>query len=119
MKQTGERSAGDPHAEFDVAGAGNVTMVAGLWAIAKAVESPPARTPVRDPTCGRLVVKFRQPTRQSSKSRGVRTVRRETPGVRVKFPESTHPYARVKGRWAYLYLVVIYYPCSQNLPARA
>ena len=27
MKQTGKRSAGNPHAAFDVAGAGNVTMV--------------------------------------------------------------------------------------------
>ncbi|SOZ22282.1 hypothetical protein CBM2609_U10020 [Cupriavidus taiwanensis] len=42
MKQTGKRSAGKPHAAFDVAGVGNVTMVAGLRAIAKAVESPPA-----------------------------------------------------------------------------
>ena len=30
MKQTGKRSAGKPHAAFDVAGVGNVTMVAGL-----------------------------------------------------------------------------------------
>ena len=42
MKQTGKRSAGKPHAAFDVAGAGNVIMVAGLRAIAKAVELPPA-----------------------------------------------------------------------------
>ena len=34
-KQTGKRSAGKPHAAFDVAGAGNVTMVAGLRSIAK------------------------------------------------------------------------------------
>jgi len=27
MKQAGKRSAGKPHAAFDVAGAGNVTMV--------------------------------------------------------------------------------------------
>jgi hypothetical protein len=39
--------AGDPHAAFDVAGAGNVTMVAGLRAVAKAVESPPAPIGVR------------------------------------------------------------------------
>jgi hypothetical protein len=53
MKQTGELSAGNRPAAFDVAGAGNVTMVAGLRAIAKAVESPPAptvRAPVLDPT---------------------------------------------------------------------
>lgn len=47
MKQTGERSAGNRPAAFDVAGAGNVTMVAGLRAIAKAVESPPAPTGAR------------------------------------------------------------------------
>ena len=52
-KQTGERSAGKPHAAFDVAGAGNVTMAAGLRATAKAVETPPepkVRAPVLDPT---------------------------------------------------------------------
>ena len=47
MKHTGERSAGNRPAAFDVAGAGNVTMVAGLRAIAKAVESPPAPTDAR------------------------------------------------------------------------
>jgi hypothetical protein len=47
MKHTGERSAGNRPAAFDVAGAGNVTMVAGLRAIAKAVESPPAPTGAR------------------------------------------------------------------------
>jgi hypothetical protein len=53
MKQTGERSAGKPHAAFDVAGAGNVTMAAGLRATAKAVDLPPepkVRAPVLDPT---------------------------------------------------------------------
>ena len=52
-KQTGERSAGDPHATFDVAGAGNVMMAAGLRATAKAVELPPepnVGAPVLDPT---------------------------------------------------------------------
>jgi len=55
MKQTGKRSAGNPHAAFDVAGAGNVTMVAGLRSRAKAMESPPAptvRAPALDPTLG-------------------------------------------------------------------
>jgi hypothetical protein len=47
VKQTGERSAGNRQAAFDVAGAGNATMVAGLRAIAKAVESPPAPTGAR------------------------------------------------------------------------
>jgi RNA-directed DNA polymerase len=53
MKQTGKRSAGKPHAAFDVAGVGNVTMVAGLRSLAKAMESPPApnvRAPALDPT---------------------------------------------------------------------
>jgi len=52
-KQTGERSAGNPPAAFDVAGAGNVTMATGLRAPAKAVEHPPAPkvgAPVLDPT---------------------------------------------------------------------
>jgi hypothetical protein len=43
-KPTGKRSAGKPHAAFDVAGAGNVTMVAGLRSIAKAMGLPPAPT---------------------------------------------------------------------------
>jgi hypothetical protein len=54
MKQTGKRRAGKPHAAFDVAGAGNVAMVAGLRSIAKAMELPPApavRAPALDPTC--------------------------------------------------------------------
>ena len=53
MKQTGKRSAGKPHAAFDVAGVGNVTMVAGLRSFAKAMELPPAptvRAPAPDPT---------------------------------------------------------------------
>jgi hypothetical protein len=37
-KQIGKRSAGNPHAAFDVAGAGNVMMVAGLRPMAKAME---------------------------------------------------------------------------------
>src|ERR1019366_4108689 len=52
-KQTGKRSAGKPHAAFDVAGVGNVTMVAGLRSIAKAMELPPepnVRAPALDPT---------------------------------------------------------------------
>ena len=66
MKQTGKRSAGKPHAAFDVAGAGNVTMVAGLRSLAKATELPPAptvRAPALDPTCERLGVKFPGATR--------------------------------------------------------
>ena len=53
MKQTGKRSAGKPHAAFDVAGAGDVTMTAGLRTRAKAMELPPTpnvRAPALDPT---------------------------------------------------------------------
>jgi hypothetical protein len=60
-KQTGKRSAGKPHAAFDVAGAGNVTMVPGLRSIAKAMGVPPAptvRAPAPDPTCERLGVRL-------------------------------------------------------------
>ena len=52
-KPLGQRSAGKPHAALDEAGAGNVTMVAGLRANVKAVDSPPepkVRAPVLDPT---------------------------------------------------------------------
>ena len=52
-KQAGKRSAGKPHAAFDVAGAGNVAMATGLRSIAKVMESPPAptvRAPAPDPT---------------------------------------------------------------------
>ena len=53
VKQAGKRSAGNPHAAFDEAGAGNVTRGAGLRASAKAEELPPDPTvgaPVLDPT---------------------------------------------------------------------
>jgi hypothetical protein len=49
----GERSAGNPHAPFEVTGAGNVTMAAELRATAKAVDQPPepnVGAPVLDPT---------------------------------------------------------------------
>jgi hypothetical protein len=38
MKHAGERSAGNPHAPFDVEGAGNVAMAAELRAGVKALE---------------------------------------------------------------------------------
>jgi hypothetical protein len=44
---------GKPHAAFDVAGAGNEMMAAGLRATAKAVDHPPGPTvgaPDPDPT---------------------------------------------------------------------
>ena len=53
MKQTGERSAGNRPAAFDETGLGNVTMIVGLRANAKAMGSPPGptvRAPVLDPT---------------------------------------------------------------------
>jgi len=52
-KHAGERSAGKPPAPFDEAGAGNVTMAAGLRASAKALEQPPepnVGAPALDPT---------------------------------------------------------------------
>ena len=68
VKQTGERSAGKPQAAFDVAGAGNVTMAAGLRSTAKAVERPPeptVRAPVLDPTWESVRVRFPCATRLS------------------------------------------------------
>lgn len=65
VKQTGELSAGKPQAAFDVAGAGNVTMAAGLRTTAKAVERPPVptvRALVLDPTCERFGVGLPGPT---------------------------------------------------------
>ncbi len=61
VKQTGKRSAGKPHAAFDVAGAGNVAMATGLRPNAKAREKPPGatvRAPALDPTCEGLRVRF-------------------------------------------------------------
>src|SRR3954454_3202995 len=54
-KRTGKPGAGEPHAGFDVAGAGDVTMGAGLRPEAKAEDEPPdptVRAPVLDPTGG-------------------------------------------------------------------
>ena len=54
-KHAGERGAGKPPATFDAAGAGNVTMAAGLRASAKALGPPPepnVGAPVLDPTFG-------------------------------------------------------------------
>jgi hypothetical protein len=51
-KRAGERSAGNPPATFDEAGAGNVTMAVGP-ASAETLEHPPAPevgAPVLDPT---------------------------------------------------------------------
>src|SRR5438270_11914836 len=53
MKRTGKPGAGDPHAGFDVAGAGDVARGAGLRPGAKAMDEPPdptVRAPVLDPT---------------------------------------------------------------------
>ena len=55
-KRAGEPGAGDPHAGFDVAGAGDVIMGAGLRPEAKAADEPPdptVRAPALDPTLGR------------------------------------------------------------------
>lgn len=51
---SGKRSAGNPHAAFEVAGAGNVTKGVGLRTVVKAAEDPPnpkESAPVLDPTC--------------------------------------------------------------------
>ena len=53
VKQTAKRSAGKPHAAFDVAGTGNVAMVVGMRSKAKVTELPPTptvRAPALDPT---------------------------------------------------------------------
>jgi hypothetical protein len=52
-KRSGERSAGNPPATFDEAGAGNVTMGAGLRPGLKGKETPPdpkVYAPALDPT---------------------------------------------------------------------
>src|SRR3954471_5112112 len=52
-KRAGKPGAGEPHAGFDVAGAGDGTMGAGLRPEAKAEDEPPdptVRAPVLDPT---------------------------------------------------------------------
>ena len=54
-KLAGKPGTGKPYAGFDVAGAGNVTMGAGLRPRAKALDKPPDPTvgaPVLDPTVG-------------------------------------------------------------------
>ena len=56
VKQAGKRSAGKPHAAFDEAGTGNVTMGAGLRTNAKVVgitTHPTVGAPVLDPTIAR------------------------------------------------------------------
>lgn len=53
MNRTGKRSAGNPHAPFDRAGAGNVAMGAGLRPAVKTADSPPdpnVGAPALDPT---------------------------------------------------------------------
>jgi len=57
---------GNPHAGFDEAGAGNVTMGAGLRPRTKVLDEPPdpkVRAPVLDPTCEGVGVKFPRATR--------------------------------------------------------
>lgn len=52
-KLSGKRSAGNPHAAFEVAGAGNVTKGVGLRTAAKAADKTPdpkESAPVLDPT---------------------------------------------------------------------
>ena len=52
-KLLGKRSAGNLHAAFDEAGAGNVIKGVGLRTVAKAADNPPTpkvSAPVLDPT---------------------------------------------------------------------
>src|SRR5262249_44695160 len=68
-KSSGKRSAGKPPAPFDEAGAGDVTMGAGLRPKAKGLDEPPdptVRAPVLDPTERRGVETERKPPRHSS-----------------------------------------------------
>src|SRR3954467_8423879 len=77
MKRTGKPGAGDPHAGFDVAGAGDVTMGAGLRPRAKAMDEPPdpkANAPALDPTGGGRMGKVSSPVDRHC--RGKRTPKR-------------------------------------------
>ena len=65
MKLIGKRSAGKPHAAFDVAGTGNMTLK--------------VNAPVLDPTCERLVVKFPRSTRP-------KIPYKSTPIIKAPFP---------------------------------
>jgi len=80
-KHAGERSAGKPPAPFDEAGAGNVTMAAGLRASAKALEQPPepnVGAPVLDPTFGYTIVITAGQTRASITAVWLRGAARST-----------------------------------------
>jgi hypothetical protein len=62
-KLLGKRSAGNPHAAFGEAGAGNVTKGAGLRTAAKAADNPPVpkvSAPVLDPTVQVLISSVRR-----------------------------------------------------------
>src|ERR1022692_3829528 len=68
-KHAGERSAGNPPAAFDVAGAGNVTTAAGP-ASAKTLEHPPAPqvgAPDLDTRAGAAMVRLPRPLASSSR----------------------------------------------------
>jgi hypothetical protein len=66
-KQTGERSAGNPHATFDAAGA-ETQLTIRLVRHSQRKRGATDRSDLRsmasalDPTCERPVVKFRRPT---------------------------------------------------------
>jgi transposase InsO family protein len=68
VKQTGERSAGNLHAAFDEAGAGNVARSDGVTLADERARQRGTQTstytgaPVLDPTCERPEVKFLRPT---------------------------------------------------------
>jgi hypothetical protein len=61
-KLSGKRSAGNLHAAFDEAGAGNVTKGVGLRTAAKAADNPPdpkVSAPALDPTDGCFLTRRR------------------------------------------------------------
>jgi hypothetical protein len=81
-KQTGKRSAGNPHAAFDVAGVGNVTMV--------------CRTAVHRESDGITTDAYR--ARACS--------RPYLRGAGAATPRPTHPYIRLKKEFVYLAVVL-------------
>jgi hypothetical protein len=95
MKQTGKRSAGKPHAAFEVAGVGNVTMAAGLRSIAKAMELPPA-PPVGAPALD-LTDKRRVETRTVKLTRHPQTKEYATDRLNLNHHAAPRLY-RLRGR---------------------